>query len=159
MSFLLNSISSRTNYIPLLEHTGEVLTFLRPRRFGKTMVVSMLDYYYNILYKERFEELFGHLEIGKNPTSERNSFLVFDLLSSVNTKNVESFEQSLNDRLNGAVTDFKDAYESFFGENIHKTQVHPSNGIESFTSLLDFIKKTEFRSKVTPYLFIFSCTF
>src|SRR4051794_3641735 len=48
----------RTNYIPLLEHSGKVLTFLRPRRFGKTLIVSMLDYYYNVLYKNRFERLF-----------------------------------------------------------------------------------------------------
>jgi hypothetical protein len=155
-----NFYVDRTNYIPLLEHSGKVLTFLRPRRFGKTMVVSMLDYYYNILYKDRFEELFGHLEIGKKPTSEKNSFLVFDIsFSSLETDSVASFKQSLNDRLNGAVTDFKDAYESIFGENIHKIQVHPSNGIESFTSLLDFVKKTEFRSKVTPILLNCSCIF
>ena len=36
----------RTNYIPLIETSGKVLTFLRPRRFGKTMFISMLDYYY-----------------------------------------------------------------------------------------------------------------
>jgi hypothetical protein len=151
-----NFYVDRTNYIPLLEHTGEVLTFLRPRRFGKTMVVSMLDYYYNILYKDRFEELFGHLEIGKKPTSEKNSFLVFDIsFSSLNTKNVESFEQSLNDTINDAVKKFKNTYKA----SIESIKVNETNGISSFTSLTDFVSNSEFRSKVTPILLNCSCIF
>jgi hypothetical protein len=139
----------RTNYIPLLEQSGEVLTLLRPRLFGKTMLVSMIDYYYNVLYKNRFNELFGHLRIGKSPTGGQNLYLVFRIsLSNLNTENVESFEQSLNDTINNAVKRFKIDYEKVFGSSIESINVCESNGISSFTSLTDFVSKSEYRSKV-----------
>jgi hypothetical protein len=138
----------RTNYIPLLEHSGEILTFLRPRRFGKTLIVSMLDYYYNILYKDQFQRLFGHLEIGKKPTEEKNSFLVFRIsFSSLDTENVGSFKQSLNGTLNYAVERFKNIYTPIFGASIEKIRVN-DDAILSFTSLTDFVSNSEFRSKV-----------
>ena len=140
----------RTSYIPLLEQTGEILTFLRPRRFGKTMIVSMLDYYYNISYKDQFQELFGHLKIGKEPTGEKSSFLVFRIsFSSLETDSVASFKHSLNDRLNGAVRDFKNTYKSIFKDQIEEIILNEHNGVESFTSLTDLVKKSKFRSKVS----------
>lgn len=48
--------------------------FIRPRRFGKSLFISMLENYYDINKKDKFEELFGDLYIGKNPTEEKNSF-------------------------------------------------------------------------------------
>lgn len=50
--------------------------FLRPKRFGKSIVCSMLAHYYDIGLKDRFDELFGMTDIGRNPTPLRNSFLV-----------------------------------------------------------------------------------
>jgi plasmid replication initiation protein len=103
---------------------------------------------------------FGHLEIGKNPTEEKNSFLVFRIsFSSLNTKNVESFEQSLNKSLNSAVRDFKNAYESIFTGDMDKILLDEGDGVESFKSLTDFVKKSEFRSKVTGLTLISSYTF
>ncbi len=53
----------KTRYIEILEDTGEYLTFLRPRRFGKSLLTSMLTCYYDVMYKDRFDELFGGLYI------------------------------------------------------------------------------------------------
>jgi len=53
--------------------------FIRPRRFGKSLLISTLEGYYDIAYKERFDELFKGLWIHENPTRERNSYLVFRL--------------------------------------------------------------------------------
>jgi Predicted AAA-ATPase. len=55
----------RTYLIPIIENAGESILFLRPRRFGKSLVLSMLENYYDIAKKDRFDELFGHLHIGK----------------------------------------------------------------------------------------------
>ncbi len=57
----------RTASIPLFEQ-GRYLLFLRPRRFGKSLLLSMLTNYYDVVLAEQFETLFGHLNIGQHPT-------------------------------------------------------------------------------------------
>ena len=64
-----------TAYIRELEKC-KTPVFLRPKRFGKSVVCSMLAHYYDIDLKDRFDELFGMTDIGHNPTPLRNSFLV-----------------------------------------------------------------------------------
>jgi hypothetical protein len=57
--------SDKTRYIPQLEKVGRALIAFRPRRFGKTLLMSMLSHYYDIHNEACFDELFGHLYIGK----------------------------------------------------------------------------------------------
>ena len=64
-----------TAYIRRLENVPTPV-FLRPKRFGKSVVGSMLAHYYDVSLKDRFDELFGKTDIGRNPTPLRNSFLV-----------------------------------------------------------------------------------
>ena len=64
-----------TAYIRELEKC-KTPVFLRPKRFGKSVVCSMRAHYYDIDLKDRFDELFGMTDIGHNPTPLRNSFLV-----------------------------------------------------------------------------------
>ncbi|MCI1714245.1 ATP-binding protein [Clostridium sp.] len=66
----------KTSYIDVLEQYAPYQFFIRPRRFGKSLFISMLDNYYDINKKDKFEKLFGDLYIGKNPTEYRNSFLI-----------------------------------------------------------------------------------
>ena len=66
----------KTSYITELERAGNFLFFLRPRRFGKSLTVSQLYCYYDVSFADEFEELFSQTWIGKNPTPERNSYLV-----------------------------------------------------------------------------------
>ena len=65
----------KTQYIADLEPIKNPV-FLRPRRFGKSLFCSMLQYYYDIHEASRFSELFGQTWIGKNPTSQHNSYIV-----------------------------------------------------------------------------------
>jgi hypothetical protein len=68
----------KTHYIEKLETvTNQV--FLRPRRFGKSLLCQMLECYYDINFAEDFERLFGHTYIGHNPTPSHNTFLVLHL--------------------------------------------------------------------------------
>ncbi|MBC2724580.1 MAG: AAA family ATPase, partial [Desulfosporosinus sp.] len=66
----------RTDRIASLENTGYYLLLLRPRRFGKSLLLSMLENYYDLARKEKFQELFGHLLIGKNPTPLHNKYFI-----------------------------------------------------------------------------------
>ena len=61
-------VSDFGKIILTLESAGEQLIFNRPRRFGKSLLLSMLSYYYDVNYAEDFETLFGKLALGKNPT-------------------------------------------------------------------------------------------
>ncbi|MFZ2419671.1 MAG: AAA family ATPase, partial [Anaerolineae bacterium] len=62
----------RTDCIPLLEDLGKQLLFLRPRRFGKSLLLSMLANYYDVARADQFELLFGRLAIGRAPTPLHN---------------------------------------------------------------------------------------
>jgi len=65
----------RTDHIPLIEDAGAQLLFLRPRRFGKTLL-AMLENYYDVAKTGEFEALFGTLAIGRNRTARRNRYLI-----------------------------------------------------------------------------------
>ena len=71
-----------TAYIRALEDV-KTPVFLRPKRFGKSLWCSMLGYYYDVNFKDRFDALFGKTDIGRAPTPLANSFLVlkFDFLA------------------------------------------------------------------------------
>ena len=86
----------RTAYIRELENTQYVL-FLRPRRFGKSLLVSMLQCYYDVHYAARFDELFSGLAIHDDPTSEQGKYLILDFNFSGVEKQVGLVQDSFND--------------------------------------------------------------
>ena len=75
----------RTAKIRDLEATRFAM-FLRPRRFGKSMLISILQAYYDVRYAARFEELFAGTAIGENPTEEHNQYLILYFNFSVVSK-------------------------------------------------------------------------
>ena len=82
-----------TRFIPELEKC-KTPVFLRPKRFGKTSVCSMLAHYYDINRKDDFQRLFGKTDIGKNPTDLANSFLVLNFdFSTLTVGTVEAIER------------------------------------------------------------------
>ena len=85
-----------TDFIRELEKTSYAM-FLRPRRFGKSLMCAVLKAYYAVQYAGRFNEFFGDLKIGKNPTEEHNQYLVLDFNFSMVAKTDESVERSFND--------------------------------------------------------------
>ena len=67
----------KTKYIERMENLGgRYLFFLRPRRFGKSLLISMLEHYYDIDRADQFDRLFGDTYIGQNPTPLRNTYPV-----------------------------------------------------------------------------------
>ena len=86
----------RTAKIRDLE-TTRYAVFLRPRRFGKSLLMSILEAYYDVAYADRFEEMFGGTDIGREPTEERGRYLILYFNFSVVNKDVRqaggSFEK------------------------------------------------------------------
>ena len=88
----------KTDYIPRLE-AYKAPVFLRPRRFGKSLLVSTLAHYYDRTLAHRFEDLFGGTYIGSHPTPEHNRFMIirYDFSAMVMADNMEGLEQNFND--------------------------------------------------------------
>lgn len=87
---------------------------LRPRKFGKSLFLSMMQYYYGVQYKEKFQALFGEFYIGENPTPLRNSFyvIVFDF-SGVQTFESGNLQREFTDKVASAIRDFAYRTELF----------------------------------------------
>jgi len=74
--------ADKTTFLPQLESFEAgygYLLFLRPRRIGKSLLVSMMEHYYDLARKEQFDDLFGGLWIHEHPTPERNLHLALTL--------------------------------------------------------------------------------
>ena len=81
----------KTMYIEKLENLPEKrIMFLRPRKFGKTLFTSTLEWYYDKNKADKFEKLFGETYIGKNPTENKNRYCIlrFDF-SGISTETLE----------------------------------------------------------------------
>ncbi|MGE5340987.1 MAG: AAA family ATPase [Candidatus Omnitrophota bacterium] len=84
----------KTMYIKAVEDAGDYLFFIRPRRFGKSLFLAVLQAYYDIAFRERFDELFKDTWIYRNPTPERNSYLILSLNFSQIRSNIDQLEKS-----------------------------------------------------------------
>jgi hypothetical protein len=125
--------ADRTRYIPHIEDVGRVLLFLRPRRMGKSLLISMLEHYYDVRFKRQFKKLFGGLTIGKSPTKDHNKYLVLKLdFSNLDTSNVDEFRNTLNDHINQTINTFLYRYNKYLDKTI---TINSNNAIDSFESL------------------------
>ena len=132
----------RTSHIRLIEDAGLQLLFLRPRRFGKSLLISMLENYYDIAKADEFDKLFGDLAIGKNPTPKHNQYFVMKWdFSNVSPKgDAKEIDQALHRYINDCIQDFADKYKMS-----DKINITPENIVSSFLSLLRAIRTTPYR--------------
>ena len=103
----------RTSLIPNLEELHYQL-FLRPRRFGKSLLLSMLGYYYDINAQDRFDTLFAGTWIHDHPTDRRGQYLVLHLdFSKIEGEDVPQIQQSFNRICKTALNAFVLYYKAF----------------------------------------------
>ena len=110
----------KTMYLPELEKQPSNLFFIRPRRFGKSIFLSMLHAYYDCRQKDKFQTLFGNLWIGQHTTPLQGRYQVLHLDFSQVGGTIEKLEQKFNDYCNVALNDFMDVYGDFYPEDIRK---------------------------------------
>ncbi len=109
----------KTGYIPLLEQAGSFLFFVRPRRFGKSLMANMLRCYYDISEKDNFDTLFGDLEIAKNPTENRSRYLVLSMdFSEVNKGMEATLQERFTNYVGSCLTVFLSQYGSLYGADV-----------------------------------------
>jgi len=99
-----------TAHIRALENVRTPV-FLRPKRFGKSVVCSMLAHYYDVNLKDRFDELFGQTDIGRNPTPLRNAFLVLQFdFSTIQVGTLAEIERNFWENVKRSVGSFSVKY-------------------------------------------------
>ncbi len=86
----------KTRFIEKIEDANKYFFFIRPRRFGKSLTVSMLQHYYDINQQEKFERLYGDLYIGQHPTPDHNKYLVIYLNFAVIDAELDNYRTSLD---------------------------------------------------------------
>jgi hypothetical protein len=139
----------RTDRIPRLETAGDQLLFIRPRRFGKSLLVSILAHYYDIAKKDRFGELFGHLAIGRNPTPLAGRYAILWLDFSV----VEpigapaDIRRSLHDHINACIEDFAIRYKDRLKMRL---EIDRENALSSLQRMISALEA----AGIPLYLFI-----
>jgi hypothetical protein len=133
----------RTSHIRLIEEAGHQLLFLRPRRFGKSLLLSMLENYYDVAKASEFKALFGDLAIGKNPTSRHNQYLIMKCDFSViePQDDIKGLRKSLHDHLNNQIKRFAQRYHDYFSYTI---EIDQHNAISSFESALIAVQTSNY---------------
>ena len=100
----------KTPFIEQIEESHKYFFFIRPRRFGKTLTLSMLENYYDINKKDKFEEIFGKLYIGQNPTPEHNTYLIIHLNFAEVAAGLDDYKDGLDNHCRLVFNFFCDIY-------------------------------------------------
>lgn len=140
----------KTSFIPLIEQSDRFFFFIRPRRFGKSLTLNMLQHYYDIREKDKFDALFGNLYIGQHPTKDRNSYLVIKLNFSGINGALHNYRKGLDDHCRIVFDYFCDVYADYLPEGI-KEKMGEKDGAVSQLEYL-FTECARVNQKI--YLFI-----
>lgn len=134
----------RTQCIPWLEEFGQQLLFLRPRRFGKSLLLSMLENYYDVAKAAEFEHIFGHWAIGQSPTPLHNRYLImrWDFSVIQTYDDTPTLLRSLYNHLNNTITLFAQRYAALLPVPI---VIDAEDGLASLGSLLNAVQQSAYR--------------
>ena len=140
----------KTPFIEKIEESNMYFFFIRPRRFGKSLTLSMLENYYDINKKDKFESLFGKLYIGENPTPERNSYLILHLNFAMISAGLDNYKKGLDAHCNNKFNSFCSRYAHLLPPDIKEEMNQKEDAVAQLGFLCD--KCAEASLKI--YLFI-----
>ena len=114
----------KTRFVRELENERHVF-FLRPRRFGKTCWVSILEQYYDRTRKDGFEALFAGTDIGREPTANRGRYAVVRLNFSAFSKRLETLEERFEEYCHTRLRGMLEANADVFPEELTRRILVP----------------------------------
>jgi hypothetical protein len=106
----------KTMYLRTIEESGDYLFFIRPRRFGKSLFLSVMEAYYDVFYKDRFREFFQDTWIYDHPTEERGKYLVLSLNFSVVEPDPGKMETSFHNHIQDTAVAFIQRYSHYLSD-------------------------------------------
>lgn len=132
----------RTDRIAQLEDVGKTLLFLRPRRYGKSLLLSTLENYYDLAKANEFDRLFGSLAIGAAPTPLHNQYLIlrWDFSVVAPKPDYQQQQQVLTDYLNAEIKACALKYQHLLTTPV---EINPTNATASFWSLLSVVQQAQ----------------
>ena len=125
----------KTSFIPVIEQSDRFFFFIRPRRFGKSLTLNMLQHYYDVRTRDKFDALFGDLYIGKHPTRDRNSYLVLYLNFSGISGELHNYRQGLDAHCNTSFDYFCDIYAEYLPKGIKEVLNEKAGAVEQLDYL------------------------
>ena len=139
----------KTMFIPELEKQPRNLFFIRPRRFGKSIFLSMLYSYYDCTQSHRFQSLFGNLWIGQHPTPLQGKYQVLFLDFSQITGNIDKLETMCNSYLSINLDAFVRQYSEYYQAEMEEILAQ-----EDFEEKMELIFKAAKAHQYHLYLII-----
>lgn len=140
----------KTPFIEDIEDSNMYFFFLRPRRFGKSLTISMLENYYDINKKDKFDEIFGKLYIGENPTPEHNSYLIIHLNFAIIVGDLNDYKHGMDNYCRTQFNYFVDVYSHLLPEGTKEGL----NQQEDAVNQLNYLCTQSKKSGQKIYLFI-----
>lgn len=140
----------KSPFIEDIEDSNMYFFFLRPRRFGKSLTISMLENYYDINKKDKFDEIFGKLYIGENPTPEHNSYLIIHLNFAIIVGDLNDYKHGMDNYCRTQFNYFVDVYSHLLPEGTKEGL----NQQEDAVNQLNYLCTQSKKSGQKIYLFI-----
>ena len=108
----------KTMFFEKMERAGHFLFLVRPRRFGKSLFLDMLESYYDINQKDNFQELFKGLYVADHPTKEQGQFQVLHLDFSLVGSDLENLYENFNRYCCNVMDSFIDDYKNYYSPRV-----------------------------------------
>jgi len=119
----------KTMFFEKMERAGNFLFLVRPRRFGKSLFLDMLESYYDINQKDNFQELFKGLYVAEHPTKEQGEFLVLHLDFSIVGSDLENLYENFNKYLSQRCMLFAQKYAAYYPDDFMKYMQREDTGM------------------------------
>ncbi len=117
----------KTKFIEdVLQDASNVKLFTRPRRFGKTLNMSMLKYFFDVRESEENRELFNGLDIEKSKYIDEQGKYPTILISLKSIK-YETWEESL-EQLKSLISNLYNEFE-YIRESLNESEIELFNDI------------------------------
>lgn len=140
----------KTMFLSLLEQQPDNVFYIRPRRFGKSLFISMMRAYYDKAMAANFDSLFGGLWVHEHPTPLRGRYQMLYLDFSQVGGDIDRLSERFNDYCSLMLDDFMHSYRDEYPDETVKAFFET----RQMADKLDLIRNSAVRLRIPLYLII-----
>lgn len=137
----------KTRFIPEIEREAPFVFFLRPRRFGKSLIADILHQYYDVKTEDQFQEIFANTQVVRDGlvSSEHNKYLILHLNFSEIDSSADQVQSSFNKNILAGLEDFVIKYQSFLPADTLEKIKTENDSSEALSLLNLIVRRTPYR--------------